>query len=111
MAASICTGTWLAVQLGWVSGSVSDAIEFYRTAAVCFVLFLCMAAMGLYRIALRETFAGVAARVITAVVLTGVILPFVYYVFRWLYLTPGTLTLSSIIATAGLLTVRLGFLK
>ncbi len=111
VAASICTGTWLAVQLGWVSGSVTDAIEFYRTIAVCFVLFLCMAAMGLYRIALRETFAGVAARVITAVVLTGVILPFVYYFFRWLYLTPGTLTLSSMIATAGLLAVRLGFLK
>ena len=70
-----------------------------------------MAAMGLYRIALRATFAGVAARVITAVVLTGMALPFMYYFFRGLYMTPGTLTLSSVLALIGLLGVRYLFLK
>ncbi|MEL7310258.1 MAG: TIGR03013 family XrtA/PEP-CTERM system glycosyltransferase [Pseudomonadota bacterium] len=109
--AAICVGTMLAVQFGWVRAPASAAIETSRILAVCGVLFLSLAAMGLYRIALRATFAGVAARVITAVVLTGVALPFVYYFFRNLYLTPGTLTLSSLLALAGLLGVRYLFLK
>ena len=109
--AAICTGTWLAVQFGWIQGSASDAIELTRTAAACGVLFLCLAAMGLYRIALRANFAGVTARVITAVVLTGVALPFLYYLFPSLYLSPGTLGLATVFLVIGLLGVRFAFLR
>lgn len=110
-ALSICMGIWLAGSFGWIEGAISESGELVRIAVVCGVLFLCLAAMGLYRIALRATFAGVVARVITAVVLTGIAMPFIYYMFRAVYLTPGTLMLSSMSTIVGLLVVRYGFLK
>lgn len=93
------------------AGDRGSAWQFWSCVIATITLLVGIAAMGLYRIALRAQFAGVVARLIVAFVLTAMALPFVYYVLPPLYIHPLIMLISSGIALAALCIVRLAFLK
>ncbi|MEO0344824.1 MAG: TIGR03013 family XrtA/PEP-CTERM system glycosyltransferase [Pseudomonadota bacterium] len=111
---------WVSLTLGHV---IAEAVQlvpagyrgsgwgFYSCTIAAGALLVCIAAMGLYRIALRARFAGVVARLLVAFVLTALVLPFVYYVLPPLYIHPLIMLLSTGIAFTALCGVRLAFLK
>ena len=109
--ASIALGHWLAVHLPVDLTRPTGEFSWFCAALSAFVIFVALAAMGLYRLALRATLAGVAARIIVAVVLTGFFLPFVYYFLPALYLHPLVMVVAGLLLIVGLLLVRYGFSK
>lgn len=110
--AALVLGHEIAEGAGLVPASASGAGAGFLSCAITTVVLLCaMAAMGLYRIALRARFAGVVARLLVAFALTAVFLPFLYYVVPRLYIHPVVMLISTCIALAGLAGARLGFLK
>ncbi|MEM9321315.1 MAG: TIGR03013 family XrtA/PEP-CTERM system glycosyltransferase [Pseudomonadota bacterium] len=109
---ALVLGHTIAEAAGFISASTRGADWGFWNCGITTAVLLCaMAAMGLYRIALRARYSGVLARLFVAFVLTAVFLPFLYYVVPPLYIHPLVMLISSGIAIVGLAAVRLGFLK
>ncbi|MEN7341937.1 MAG: TIGR03013 family XrtA/PEP-CTERM system glycosyltransferase [Pseudomonadota bacterium] len=108
---AIAGGHWLADSIDAHWAHNDNHFSIWCAALSAFVISLALAAMGLYRLALRATMTGIAARVIVAVVLTGLFLPFVYYFIPSLYLHPLVMTFSAALLIVGILIVRYGFSK
>lgn len=109
---SLMLGHVIAGELG-LPGRGASAADwgFWKCAVPAMVLLAAMSAMGLYRIALRARFAGVLARLLVAYLLTAVFLPFLYYVVPPLYINPGVMAISGVLALVMLASIRLGFLR
>ncbi|MFK8053035.1 MAG: TIGR03013 family XrtA/PEP-CTERM system glycosyltransferase [Woeseiaceae bacterium] len=97
------------LDLSWATNSGSFSL--FCAVLAAFLLSMSFAAMGLYRLALRATMAGIAARFIVAICLVGVFLPFVYYFIPALYLHPIVMVVSGLLMLIGILLVRYGFSK
>ena len=109
---ALALGHAIADSAGLIDSSTRGGDWGFWSCGITTVVLLCaMAAMGLYRIALRARYSGVLSRLFVAFVLTAVFLPFLYYVVPPLYIHPFVMLVSSGIAIVGLAAVRLGFLK
>lgn len=109
---ALALGHAIADSAGLIGSSTRGGDWGFWSCGITTVVLLCaMAAMGLYRIALRARYSGVLSRLFVAFVLTAVFLPFLYYVVPPLYIHPFVMLVSSGIAIVGLAAVRLGFLK
>lgn len=85
------------------------AVTAGRAFAFAIVVVFGLASMGLYRVGLRTSFAGVLARIVTGIFLAGVGLAFLYYVAHTLYINPLTLLVAVAVLLLGLGAVRLAF--
>jgi sugar transferase (PEP-CTERM system associated) len=94
--------------IGLFHGTVPDVTAGAAFAFAIVVIFG-LASMGLYRVGLRASFAGVMARIVTGMVLAGLGLAFFYYINRSFYIEPLTLLVAVIILLLGLGIVRLAF--
>ncbi|MEL6199134.1 MAG: hypothetical protein AAFR09_02890, partial [Pseudomonadota bacterium] len=74
---ALVLGHTIAEAAGFISASTRGADWGFWSCGITTAVLLCaMAAMGLYRIALRARYSGVLARLFVAFVLTAVFLPF-----------------------------------
>lgn len=108
--ASLAASHAIVRAFGWLpAGGEGSALDFWRCAVAVLVLMASMAAMGLYRIALRARFVGVVSRVVAAVALSGFVLPVLYYIIHPLYLHPSIMLMASVLSVVALAIVRFAF--
>jgi FlaA1/EpsC-like NDP-sugar epimerase len=79
---------------------------FSRGALFAVVMFVCMAAMGLYNARQRSRLAGLLARVAASVLTGTLILAVIFYLFPDLEIGRGALMLSTAISFAAVVLVR-----
>ncbi|MEM7610316.1 MAG: TIGR03013 family XrtA/PEP-CTERM system glycosyltransferase [Pseudomonadota bacterium] len=108
---ALSVGHYAAAEWHWMGRTSGDAYHFLSCLVTSIVVIVCLAAMGLYRIALRARFSGVTARIVVAVALSGIVLPFVYYVLPSLYIHPAKMLVAAVVAVLALMIVRYAFLK
>ncbi|MEL6870932.1 MAG: TIGR03013 family XrtA/PEP-CTERM system glycosyltransferase [Pseudomonadota bacterium] len=109
--AALALGNYVATEWLWIDGPKPGKFHQLSCAVTAVLVIFSMAAMGLYRIALRASYSGVIARVVVAVVLCGMFLPFLFYVIRPLYIPPEETFVAAGLAILGLAAVRYAFLK
>src|SRR5262245_51307784 len=80
-----------------------------RAALFAGVMFVSMAAMGLYNSRQRSRLAGLLARVAASVLGGSMFLAFVFYLFPDLHIGRGALLISATVAFAGAMIVRTVF--
>lgn len=106
---SIALAHNIAGRISWTVGQASGDFSLVCAAVAATVVSLALAAMGLYRLALRATLVGIAARVIVAVVLTGIFLPVMYYFVPFFYLHPLIMVMAGVFLVVAVIIVRYGF--
>jgi sugar transferase (PEP-CTERM system associated) len=79
---------------------------FSRGLLFAVVMFVCMAAMGLYYSRQRSRLAGLLARVAASVLTGALIIAVVFYLFPQLQIGRGALMLSTVLAFGGVVLVR-----
>jgi sugar transferase (PEP-CTERM system associated) len=79
---------------------------FSRGALFAVVMFVCMAAMGLYNARQRSRLAGLLARVAASVLTGALLIAVVFYLFPQLQIGRGALMLSTALAFGGVVLVR-----
>jgi len=79
---------------------------FSRGALFAFVMFVCMAAMGLYNARQRSRLAGLLARVAASVLTGALVIAVIFYLFPQLQIGRGALMLSTALAFGGVVLVR-----
>ncbi len=75
------------------------------------VFLLCLVAMGLYQLRQRARFAGIAARLLIAVLVAEGALGLIFYLAPSLFVGRGVFGLAGIFAFSGLALTRLAFLR
>src|SRR5437879_12733441 len=81
-----------------------------RALLIAGVTVLCLVAMGLYQLRQRARFAGIAARLLIAVLVAEGALGLIFYLAPSLFVGRGVFGLAGIFAFPGLVLTRLVFL-
>jgi len=82
-----------------------------RALLIAGVFLLCLVAMGLYQLRQRARFAGIAARLLIAVLVAEGALGLIFYLAPSLFVGRGVFGLAGIFAFSGLVLTRLAFLR
>lgn len=94
----------------WDIQKLADTL-FYKSLIFALIMFLSMAAMGLYQRRFRHGLAGLSLRLGAAFLLGSVGMSLIYYVFPIFFLGRGAIVATFIIAAFLILLIRATFLK
>lgn len=98
--------------MGEIPVNADDIQPLFPKAMVfAFIMFLSMAAMGLYQRRFRHGLAGLALRILSAYILGAMAIGLIYYLAPMIFLGRGAIAISFIIAIILVLLIRIAFIS